>query len=688
MPVVKKHLIKLRDLLSQEQTQILQTALLLMLPALLTKITGQVFNLVLTSSYPASDSRINQFFIANAVPELLTSVLMIGTVGTVIIPVLVASREAKGKEYFYRIYSSIINVSILIFAAISAVLVLFADKFIPAAIALVNTELPPSAVELNNIIWMMRALILPQLLLGVSVFISTGLNIYNRFLLPQLSPLFYNIGRIIAILILLPLTDYSPWAIVAAAYIGSILHLVIQIPLFISLKIKYLFVIDYRDPHVSEVAKLSLPRILVLASDQIGFLVNNFISLAFIAGPATLNYAKSLYLVIPSMFGYTFSYASYPMISKLYFEKNFSKVKEIAQKTINEIIFMAIPFVVVLIVLRVPIVRLVYGIIPGTAFTLQDSYQVAWILFFFSFGLIFITARWFVFSMFYATKDTIIPSIVTAFSLGGVILLSIFFTNLLSYNTQFAVSNIEVNPQGDSIFSTTAFIIFSGFASLGTGVLYLSYRVLRMFLILISNSYKKLGEMIFAIPVREKRSIKLINKTIFITIANVILVVLGVVLLSNSDIQYFLNRSPEPNRAGVGGISLAMSVVYTIEFMLMVLLFSRTKLDLDLPTLVKSISKKFIAAICMFGFMYYTYKLWHAWSYTDNFTGSTSLNMLILTVVTTVPGFMIYYLVSLLFKIEELSILRKYLNPIFRFGGLEIPESKDKVTAYPPSKSS
>jgi putative peptidoglycan lipid II flippase len=601
MPTVKRGIKKIRTILSQEQTQILETAFWLMLPALLTKIFGQLFQLILSSIYGIEDSRINQFYIANAIPELLTTVLMVGAVGAVIIPVLVTSKSKEGDERFYRVYSSILNLTVLVFAAISALIVIFAGDFIPLALRIADAQLTSQA-ELDNIANMMRAMILPQLLLGVSVFMSSGLNIYNRYLIPQLSPLFFNLGRIGAVLVLIPLVNKSPWAIVASVYIGSFLHILVQIPLYLKLKIKYYFIIDFRDPYLKEIWKLGLPRFMVLASDQIGLAVNSFIAAAFNGGPFSLNLAKSIYLVIPSVFGYTFSNASFPTLSRLYIEQNYDKIRYIVHKTLNEIFFMAVPFVVTLMILRVPIVRLIFGLIPGTNLDLIGSYQIAWILLFFSFGLVFITARWFMFSLFYAAKDTLLPSVVSVVSLVSVIGLSILFTNFLSHNPNFAISTIDWN------------------------------------------------------------------------------------------FDNFFSRAEPPNRAGIGGISLAMSVVYSIEFIILLLIFNGAKFKLNLKKLIKNLSKKLIAGAIMAIFMYFTYRLWTAISYSspeasisEGFTGSTTLNILIMTIVTTIPGFLIYYLICLLFNVEELKILKKYLNPIFRIGGLSIKE--EQLTTVAPQET-
>lgn len=588
MPKVINGLTKIRTILSKEQKQILETAFVLMIPVVLTKVTGQLFTLILASFYGASDSRLNQFYIANTIPELLTTVLMTGALGTVVIPILISSKKDYGKEYFYKIYSSILNATLIVFLIISLILIVFAGQFIPAAINLVNPEIPPTEAELNNITNMMRALLFPQLLLGISVFMSSGLNIYDRYILPQLSPLFFNIGRIAVILVLLPVFDYAPWVLVIGTYVGATLHLAIQIPLFKRLGIKYYPVILYKDKHIKEVLKLGLPRLFVLASDKIGFVISNFIAVAFIAGPASFNFAKSLYIVIPSLFGYTFSYSSYPTISRFYIEKNYKEIRKIVNKTLNEIFFLALPFVVTLMVLRVPLVRLLFGIFPDTQFTLDNTYQVAWILLFFSFGLIFITARWFVFNLFYAAKDTVTPAIISFGSLVGVIVFSVLFTNFLSYNPQYALSTIDF------------------------------------------------------------------------------------------DINHLFSRAEPTSPAGIAGISLAISFVYTIEFFVILIVFSKMKINIGLKKLTVDLLKKFIAGASMFIFMYFTYKTWNAVSYAIPdaaevaYRGSTTINLFVLTAVTVIPGFMVYYLVCYLFKVEELKILKKYLNPLLKIGGLKI----------------
>jgi len=666
MPFVYKNYVRLKTILSKEQTEIVNTAVWLMLPALLTKISGQIYNLITASYYGTEDIRMQFFLYANNIPELLTTVLMVGAVGTVTIPLLLACKDKDGEQTFYKVYSSIINFTVIVFLLFTAILIIFGDQLFPFFL---NNIIKPTILitdsDLDTIVDMMRVLLIPQFVLGISIFISSGLNIYDRYIIPQLSPLFYNLGRILVVIALIPAMDKSPWALVIAVVIGSMLHLIIQIPLFLSLRFKYYFTIDFGSKYIKEIFRVGTPRIFALASDQVAFAFNKFLAGAFLGGAQALNLATSLYLLVPSVFGYTFSYASYPTLSKLYIKQDYVKIKYIVLKTINEIFFLAIPFVLTIMVLRVPIVRLTYGIVPNTNLSLEGSYQIAWVLLFFTPGLVFITARWFVLSLYYAAKDTITPLMVTAFSLFSVVGLSILLTNFFSYNQEYSINELFKrfvfvfdNFSPNLNLSNTIYVLLALACFFWIGYLIyqvITYKLYRGFIGLI------LGTVLLLLTINSMD-----------------------ILTFDLNINQFVVRSD--GKAAVAGISFAMSIVYSIEFIILLYIFNRNKVNIGLKKVISSTSKKFVAGGSMLVFMYLLYKTWTAISYSipdvaeNDYVGSTTFNLILLTLVTVVPSFLLYYLICYLLKVEELVILRKFLNPIFKLGGLNIKQVEESIS--------
>ncbi len=579
--LVTNRIKKINNILSREQTQILEAAFSLMLPSLLTKITGQLFNLIAASYFGTEDKGWNQFLLASSIPELLTNVLLIGALGSIVIPILIDCKSKEGNEKFYRVYSSIINASMLTFGLVALVLSIGANVFLPTLLRLfasdVNTAITDQ--DMTQIVNMMRVMLIPQVILGLSVFISSGINVYDRLIIPNLAPLFYNIGRIFAVVALVPAMDFSPWAIVWGTVLGSILHLCVQLPLFRSLKIDYKFIIDWRSKYLREIGVLGIPRMFAIASEHIALTFNKFLAFGFSNGTAALFYANSLSLVIPTLFGYTFSYASFPTIARHFVANEEKEIKFIVTKTLNEILFFALPFTVIFMVMRVPLVRLSFGLLPGTNFSLNDSYLVSWILMWFSISWVFVSGRWFVYRLFYAAKDTMIPFVVSFLGLILTIILSVLFVNLFSHNSVYAVYDIRLN---------------------------------------LDN------------------------------------------LLTRSD-----------SAAGVGGVALAMSISYTFEFFVLFALFHFKKVKLDLSYLFDSISRKLIAGGIMLVVMYFMYKTWNILSYLPDravasYTGSTTINLSVMTGLTVTTGGLVYLLICRLLKVDEVKIVKRYLRHLKR----------------------
>lgn len=586
MTLIQRKINGIKNILSKEQTEILETALFAMLPVFLTKLSGQFYNLVAASYFGVESDSWNKFLIASTIPDLVSNVLIAGLLGSIVIPTLVMVKKKEGEATFVKIYSSLINLTLIVFAIISIILMLLAEFIIPLALTLLAPDQKLSTAEIDTIANMMRFLLIPQSILAISVFISSGLNLYNRYLIPQIAPLFYNIGRIVALVIIVPLMNYSPWGIVIGVYIGAVLHLAVQLPLAKEVGLRFNFYLDLGSKYIRQIFLLSIPRTFALLSEYLGLAINNFIAYG-VKGISVLNFANSISLIVPQLFAFTFAYASFTKISEYFVDKNKKLLNYTIIKTFNEMLFLAIPFIVTLIILRVPVTRLTFGLIPGTNLSLEGTLLIAWVLLWFAIGHIFVIGKWFMYKIFYASKDNFTAFFVSVIGLILTILFSLLFTNLFSHNSQISISS--------TVFS-------------------------------IEN------------------------------------------LLTRGD-----------SIASVGGIALGMSVAYTIEFIILFAIFNFKLVRLNLNEFFKTIGKKMIAGTMMMITMYLFYKLWEFFGNSipttvsrEGFLGSTTLNLILLTTITVFTSFMVYYLTCLLLKVEELKLLKKYLNPILRFGGLRI----------------
>src|SRR3972149_10321034 len=122
-------------------------------------------------------------------------------------------------------------------------------------------------------------MIFAQFFFVISIFITGILQSFQRFLIPALASVFYNVGIIVSIIFL-----SSSIGIYAPAFgmvLGALLHLVIQLPLSLSLGFKFKPIFDLRNKDVRETFILMWPRSISLAIIRASDIIN--IALASIA---------------------------------------------------------------------------------------------------------------------------------------------------------------------------------------------------------------------------------------------------------------------------------------------------------------------------------------------------------------------------------------------------------------------
>lgn len=562
--MVKKTLSSLKNILTREQNEILSAAAMLMVLLFATKIVGMVFLTLVAKEFGAS-AETDLFYLASVIPETITNVILLGAISGSIIPIFVRIREKEGNSKFIDSFSSTMNLGMLVFIILSGIVMIFAKQLIPFAVELVQRDVPLTPTEIDTVVGMMRVLLIPQIILGASAFISSGLNIYQRFIVPQLAPLFYNVGRILGVVIIVPLMDYSIWGLVWGTLLGSILHLAIQIPLWRKLDISFRpFFIDRKDKNFLQALRLGLPRILGLSVEEVARIADSLISFGLTAGSLTAyQYAVRLTAIPLNLFGTSYAIASFPSLSKLWANGAKEEFELLVKKIINQVLFLAIPVSGIFLVLRVPIVRLVYGILGGN-FTWEDTLQVSWVLMFFALGISLETMRSTIFRVYFAIHNSIIPLISSMFVLVFGIISGVLFTNYFSHFSVYSITQITFNP------------------------------------------------------------------------------------------EFFLTKADGP--LAVGGLALSSSLVFSLEFIFLLILLRYLKVITKLKILVKEMLIKVLAGTLMVLISYVMAKFWEGILQTEK-----TLQLIVLTFTTAGAAFSIYLLLCHVLKIEEVNVFMRFI---------------------------
>lgn len=497
--MVRRAISSFGKVLVRQQTEIVSIAGILMVIGLVTKFFGLFFN-SLAAGYLGPDAY-NSFIFASNIPELISQIILFGTISASVLPVLSTVLEKKGKARLIRVFSTLINVSLILFVVISVLIAASAQWILPWFIDyVIKPETPPSAAEMAELVNMLRVLMIPQVILGVSIYLSTALNLFERFIIPQLAPLFYNLGRIAAIYIFMPIIGQSPWVLVWGTMLGAIVHLLIQIPVFKYIGLRYRPMIDFKDYYVHKIGVVALPRVLSMSSEQISITIDKFIAFALVGNSLALYNLATLVIAVPlNIFGGSFATASFPVLAKSFVNNDRILASRIFLRILNQILFLSIPAAVLLVVLRVPVARLTFGIF-GSEITFLETYSIAWVILFFAPGVVFESLRSFLYRAFYATHDTIRPLIVSVIILTLGAITGILFTNYFSHFNTFNIRNLYFEPS--FFFSREKGVSAVAGLALSSSFVFTLEALVMIFW--LNKRYLHLGWMDFITPITKK----------------------------------------------------------------------------------------------------------------------------------------------------------------------------------------
>jgi len=438
--MVQRAISNIRNALVAQQTEIMSVAAMLMGISIITKVFGLIYNAIAAGYLGLKPYSL--FTFASNIPELITQIVLLGSISASVLPILSTILQKKGKERFLRVFNTLVNISLISYLFVTIFIIIFAPFIVNGLIAIIKPQTPLSASDISEITNMLRLLTVPQVILGISVYLTTVLNLFERFLAPQLAPLFYNVGRITAVFLLIPILGKSPWVLVWGTLIGSVCHLFIQLIVVGHIGVFYKPIIDIRDRFVRKVGVTALPRILSLSVDQIANTIDEFIAFGLIGNSlAIYNLGVTLISVPLSVIGSSFATASFPTLAKAFVNNDRIVASQIFIKIINQILFFSIISSILLLVLRVPYARLAVGIF-GKEIKFQETYTIAWVVLFFAPGIAFESLRGLLYRTFFAAHDTIRPlfSSVIVLIAGGIT--GLLFTNYLSHFNQLSLSSI------------------------------------------------------------------------------------------------------------------------------------------------------------------------------------------------------------------------------------------------------
>jgi putative peptidoglycan lipid II flippase len=407
------------DLLTKRQTSILSAAFVIMATVILSQLLGLVRQRLLVGIFGASNT-LGIYFYASQLPDTLFQLTIAAALTSAFIPVF-SDYLAKNKEAeAHKVASTLLVIGLVVFGILAIVLTIFAPFFLQ----IFNSGSHFSAHDMNMMANMMRIIVIGQLLFILGTFFTALLQSYNHFFIPGIAAALYNLGIIIGVIALSH--TIGIYSATIGVILGGLIFVFVQIPLARKVGFKFQPSMAYlKSDGVKKVNTLMWPRTLSIIVFQLGT-VGMLSLISFLHDPGRMNvifdFAKTLAFAPVALFGQTIAQAAFPILSR---EKDKpEQFKTTFITSFNQMLYLVLPISVLILVLRIPLVRLVYG---ASAFDWEATKLTGMTLACFSVSIFAQALITLVLRAFYALHDTKSPLIIGAISTGLMMFLAYIF---------------------------------------------------------------------------------------------------------------------------------------------------------------------------------------------------------------------------------------------------------------------
>jgi putative peptidoglycan lipid II flippase len=366
---------------------------------------------------------LDAFFAANRVSETLFLLVAGGALGSAFIPTFTGLLAHHKKDAAWRLAAAIANAVALTLSLLALLTALFAPQIVRYALA-PGLSTDPRLFALT--IALLRTQLISAVLFGLGGLAIGILNAHQVFLVPALTPALYQLGIIFGAVVLSP--SMGIYGLAWGVVLGSALYLVIQIPALLKLNDlppRMRFSLGLRDPNVKEVLLLMGPRLLGVAVVQLNFWVNTWLASRMESGSVSgLYYGFSLMLMAQAVIAQSAAIAAMPTFSAQHALGQQDAMRSSLAATLRSVILLALPASAGLILLREPLISLLY---QRGEFDQRAVQIVAWALLWYAVGMIGHSIMEILTRAFYAQRDTKTPVFIGSIAMGLNVVFSLTF---------------------------------------------------------------------------------------------------------------------------------------------------------------------------------------------------------------------------------------------------------------------
>jgi len=412
--------------MSKESTsanrQIARAAGFVMLAFIFSQGAGLLRQILVADAFGTS-AAMDAFSAANRVAETLFTLVAGGALGSAFIPTFTGLLTKDRDSEAWQLASAVGNWVLLILIMLSLGAAIFAPGVVRYMLA-PGFSADPAKEALT--IHLMRLMLPSAAIFVISGLVMGILNSRQIFFIPALTPAMYQLGMIFGVVVLKPRIgiDGLAWGVL----IGASAHLILQIPTLLKQGGSYIPTFGLRLAPVREVLRLMAPRLFGVAVVQLNFWINIRLATAMPEGSTIgIVFAFMLMLMPQAALAQSIATAAMPTLARQFAQNKLDDVRTSLAASLRAVLLLSFPASVGLILLRKPLVALLY---QRGEFDAHSTELVAWALLWYAAGLVGHAVVEILARAFYALHDTKTPVFIGATAMMLNVLFSFIFSAL------------------------------------------------------------------------------------------------------------------------------------------------------------------------------------------------------------------------------------------------------------------
>lgn len=343
---------------------------------------------------------VDAFVIAFNFPELIQTLFFSGATSAFLIPV--CARYMTDREQYATIYSTFINLAILLTMSLSLVFLVFSGT-------IVDIIAPGFTVENKAATRLLFIIMIPVICLHAILSVMKAfLNAKEHFAAPEMSGIVWNLAFIAAALLLKP--RFGIYSLAAGVTAGSFLQILVQLPYLSRFEIRYSRVLSLRHPAITEARRLFTGALVATSIVPINSFVGRILGSYLPHGEvAALSYAFRIFILPFSLFAVPIYTVVFSKLSKLYHVMDWKGIHAHIDSSLVLLSISLIPCTILLCSVGDSAITILY---QRGAFTAQDTLMTNRALFGYSVGLIFYALSLSLVRVFNSLHDMKTPALV------------------------------------------------------------------------------------------------------------------------------------------------------------------------------------------------------------------------------------------------------------------------------------